>query len=114
MADVSPEDVRAQLLEDTELMTGRRRKQTTSRLCDICSDEWPCGTVESVADGLAKRDVEVAERAVLVAAQMFPAMARDLVSRGSVRTWLNGNAAQIAASSLTTYPSARSSGRTNS
>ena len=66
----------------------------------MCSTQWPCGAVESVADGLAERDVEVAERVIRVAAQMYPTLTRDMVSRGSVRTWLNSNAARIAAAAV--------------
>lgn len=97
MADApTPDARRLQLLEDAGLLTDHRRKRATSTICDMCSDEWPCGSVESVANGLAERDVGVAERAVHVAAQMYPTMTRDMVTRGSVRTWLNGNATRIA------------------
>lgn len=65
------------------------------------SDQESCGPVDSVADELAEYDVEVAERAIHMAAQMYPTMTRDLVSRGSVRDWLNSNAARIAQATVT-------------
>lgn len=83
-----------------EGLTEHYKNRHPGVLCSACDEVWPCGVVEVVAEGLAKRDQEVAEQAVWTAAHMYPATTRDMVSRGSVRKWLTDNAGQVAAASV--------------
>lgn len=76
------------------LVTGHGPK-LSGLTCDMCGDHWPCRSAEDSARELASIVRDARANALTEAAAEYPAMTRDMVSRGSVRAWLLDRAEKL-------------------